>query len=725
MYYTDESYNKVCLSSSICDDNHPILDKKTNECFNYRVKYGNEYLYECPKNTCISQRFENSRICEDKTSDMKIFNGICFNDYSSLKTNFKEMAKNNIKMNEYEGITLIVYSSNDYSKNFDKLLQNNINTTLIDIRECLSLYKEQNNLGEETDIYIVVVDTPSVYSNETVNRFDFELYLDNMTKINNLDVCKDVKMKVYSPITNAALINLELGNYFYEQGDYNIFNKNDKFYKDVCSGANMDDNDITLNDRYIDIYPHEIQTCPKGCECLGINYTINTFICDCDIKLNIEENNNNYEYELTNTEDIVNYFKDFNNLAEFFLDMINYKIIKCYELLTNLNNYKYNTGFYIGAGSFLISFVLLLLFRINGFQSIRKFFSDNLRNIIIERNKIFQTKINENEDKKIINKKLKENKKGNRKNKNEDKIHYKKTNNYKKGRTKRLTSKGYNKTTDYDDYNSLKTLNNDKDNNTNNKNDKSKEKTNEDEETKNNDDYNVDEAKEINMSNKEINELSYFEAKNIDNRHFFTIFFSIFFIKIELIKNFCYPEDYSNRCLLFNLYILDSYIDLLMNCLLYNDYAISQKYHCNGQLEFVTSIIMSLLSNIFTFIIISLIQYLTNFPAIVEIIIKEIKNIKEYFSIIIKLLRVMKHKFAFLLIVEIILGLFMVYYISIFSIINSKSINSFLLNYLIGELESLIYSFGLSFIIALIRKISLSCKSKRMYIVSLYFNEHF
>ncbi len=162
-----------------------------------------------------------------------------------------------------------------------------------------------------------------------------------------------------------------------------------------------------------------------------------------------------------------------------------------------------------------------------------------------------------------------------------------------------------------------------------------------------------------------------------------------------------------------------------MNCLLYNDYAISQKYHCNGQLEFVTSIIMSLLSNIFTFIIISLIQYLTNFPTIVEIKIKEIKNIKEYLSIIVKLFRVMKRKFAFLLIIEIILGLFMVYYISIFSIINSKSINSFLLNYLIAELESLICSFGLNLIIKIIRKISLSCKSKRMYIISLYFNEHF
>ena len=91
---------------------------------------------------------------------------------------------------------------NDFSNNFDKLLQKNTLTTLIDIRECLLLYKQQNNINEETDIFLVVVDTPLIYSNETINRYDFELYLDDMTRINNLDICKDMKMKIYSPIKN-------------------------------------------------------------------------------------------------------------------------------------------------------------------------------------------------------------------------------------------------------------------------------------------------------------------------------------------------------------------------------------------------------------------------------------------------------------------------------------------------------------------------------------------
>ena len=156
-------------------------------------------------------------------------------------------------------------------------------------------------------------------------------------------------MKVYSPITNEKLINFELAKYFFEQG-YNIFNKNDKFYKDICSPANIDDNDITLNDRYIDIYPHDIQICPEDCENIGTNLTSKTFICDCKIK-----EDKDYEYELMTSSEIWNYFKDFNNLVEYFSDMFNYKIIKCYHLLFDLKNYKNNIGFYIGGSIILIS----------------------------------------------------------------------------------------------------------------------------------------------------------------------------------------------------------------------------------------------------------------------------------------------------------------------------------------------------------------------------------
>jgi hypothetical protein len=116
---------------------------------------------ECKKVTphkySPTKRFGENNICEDKTPDMKVFNGICFNDYTIIKDNFREMAENNIKLNVKEGVTLSVYSYNDYFNNFDKIVEENSKSTIIDLRECLSLYKKQNNINEETDIYIVVV----------------------------------------------------------------------------------------------------------------------------------------------------------------------------------------------------------------------------------------------------------------------------------------------------------------------------------------------------------------------------------------------------------------------------------------------------------------------------------------------------------------------------------------------------------------------------------------
>ena len=742
LYYTDENNNQICLSSSmVCDENHPVLDELSGECLNYRVKYDSEYYYECPENTCISQRYESLTICEEKTSDMNVINGVCFNNYISLINNFKKSGENNIKVIEQEGVALSLYSYDDYSQNFEKILQNNTNTTLIDLRECLSVYKEHNNLDE--NIYISIVDTPKIFSNETTNRFNFELYFENMTKINDLDICKDIKMNVYSPITNQKIKNIvNIGKIFYGQGEYNIFNKNDKFYKDICSGANINNNDITLNDRYIDIYPHDLQICPKDCECLGINYTTNTLICNCDIILSNEYSKDNYKYQLMTNDDIKNLFKDYNNLLVFFTDMINYKIVKCFQLLFFVKNYKNNISFYIGIVFFVISLSLLIIFIAMIFEATKTLFYNHLKKIVKE-NKLIKSKkekidinngrfidskmeiekkedvknelnnsdvIKEKDEKNIENIKLSEEVLVVKNNKIRNKVKHKTS----------ITKRRGKRDIQINNIN-LNSMNCEEYSNSNKSRNplsmfiKDKHKRNTVKLIK----------EEKKMNGKEINQLPYYKAKDVDDRHFFLMLYSILTVKIELIHIVISPDDYTNRCLLFNIYLLNCYIDLLLNCLFYNDYAISQKYHCNGHLEFITSLIMSLLSNIFTYILTYLISYLTNYPSIIDAILKEVKNIKTYNYITKQLRKVMITKFESLLIIEILLGLFMVYYLFIFNVINSKSINSFLLNYLYSQLESLLYALSLSLIVSLLRKISLLYNTKRLYIISSYINEHF
>ena len=230
------------------------------------------------------------------------------------------------------------------------------------------------------------------------------------------------------------------------------------------------------------------------------------------------------------------------------------------------------------------------------------------------------------------------------------------------------------------------------------------------------------EEKEKKTINNEFNNIVYFGEKN---REFYNIFLSVFYQKIEIIQFIFFPDDYTSRFMLFNLYTISLYIDLLMNCILYNDYAISQKYHNEGTLEFITSLVISLFSNILTSVLIYFIKYLMNYHNYIKVIIRDIKSISNYLMIILRLFKIIKYKFYCLLFLEILLGLFMVYYLFIFGVINSKSINSFLVNYVLSMINSLIYSIVVTFIVSLFRKFSFVLKTKRLYIISLYLDEHF
>ena len=67
----------------------------------------------------------------------------------------------------------------------------------------------------------------------------------------------------------------------------------------------------------------------------------------------------------------------------------------------------------------------------------------------------------------------------------------------------------------------------------------------------------------------------------------------------------------------------------------------------------------------------------------------------------------------------------MMIYILIFCQIYKKSQNSLLINYLLGLIESLAYSVGISLIICVLRFIGLKCKLKRIYRTSVYLDEKF
>ena len=79
------------------------------------------------------------------------------------------------------------------------------------------------------------------------------------------------------------------------------------------------------------------------------------FICSCNLNMN----NDNEKIDNT-TEDFLK--EDNGNFISYFLDNINYKIFKCYNLLIIFNNLKKNYAFYTILGVFFVIIIMNLVF---------------------------------------------------------------------------------------------------------------------------------------------------------------------------------------------------------------------------------------------------------------------------------------------------------------------------------------------------------------------------
>ena len=122
------------------------------------------------------------------------------------------------------GITINAYPLN---KDFNELIKEYTNLTFVDIGDCTNLILDYYNLEDRNQIYIIGYDTPSNNSLSSINNFNYDIYLLNGTQV-DLNICKDIKIKITSKIKNPARVKLDDGLKFLSQG-YDIYNKSDFF----------------------------------------------------------------------------------------------------------------------------------------------------------------------------------------------------------------------------------------------------------------------------------------------------------------------------------------------------------------------------------------------------------------------------------------------------------------------------------------------------------------
>ena len=162
-----------------------------------------------------------------------------------------------------------------------------------------------------------------------------------------------------------------------------------------------------------------------------------------------------------------------------------------------------------------------------------------------------------------------------------------------------------------------------------------------------------------------------------------------------------------------------------MNCFLYSDDVVSEKYHNDGSLSIITSFTLSIISNIISSIFTSIISNLTDYSELMEAIIVNVKLQKKYVENIIRFLKYIRIRLTIFYILEIIFILLMTYYLFIFCTVYHHSQISILINYIIGALTSLAISVGLTLIISTLRYISIKYHSNKLFNTSKFMYKKF
>ena len=227
------------------------------------------------------------------------------------------------------------------------------------------------------------------------------------------------------------------------------------------------------------------------------------------------------------------------------------------------------------------------------------------------------------------------------------------------------------------------------------------------------------------VEKRELNNIPYRQALRIDKRSFFEILFSVLAKEIEFISLFLYRNPYSHYTLTISIYLFELLLDLTMNCILYTDDVVSEKYHNNGDLTMFTSLSLSFISNIISSIIVYIIAKLTNYPDIIEAIINNVKDKKKYIDNIIRLFKYIKLRLGFFYFLQLSFILIMTYYLFIFCTVYHQSQGSIMVNYIVGACISLAISVGLTLIISVLRALSIKYHHYQLYNISKYLYEHF
>ncbi len=389
-FYLDTDLTINC-NDELC--NLCLMENKT-QCI--KCKNDNYILEEhnlnkiCIKETDLTD--SNSNLCSGNDIINYEYLGELSNEelnniYNSLKNKLinKECNRTLIKAKN------IIFQISELTQQLNPLYQN---ISLINLEECENRIKEKYNIPSNKSLIIFKI---HIIDNNLLSTYvQYEVFNPIDFKKINLSICSDIKISLEIPLElDDKIISLyknldELG--------YNLFNPKDKFYNDICTPYTTENGtDIILSDRKNDIYKptSNISLCQIGCEFDSYNSENKKVKCQCSVQTN--ETN----FVSSKNENILNKLRDsFYNTYKF----SNFFVVKCYKLLLNFKDYKSNIGSIILLILFILFLILMMIYIIKDNKKINKYIQLILNDYLYNKN------INNNDNKYIKKKIIKDNK---------------------------------------------------------------------------------------------------------------------------------------------------------------------------------------------------------------------------------------------------------------------------------------------------------------------------
>ena len=348
-------YQWLHYNCSLTAPNGECVSACSNET--YLFSLNNSCLESCPhnyeeyNNECIFKSFdENTTIDEFKNQVSS--NISSFGNFSEVIT-----GKNFIA-------TIILNDDMDPKEQLKKGI------SAIDLGNCINILKEYYNISKNESLIILNMELKNEINNqkEINNQFDKYFNLGKSTQIEvydysgtklDLSICKqDIKVIKYIGDVEQEL-DMKSAMDFANLG-IDIFNPEDKFFNDICYHYdNSYGKDITLKDRRNDIFQN-VSFCQDGCIYNGFNYELKSANCLCDIIFlqDDEEEKNSHDYKLSKSLNFKSIKESFiSNLLSF-----NFDIVKCYNLLLDVNLLKSNIGFFCLAIMLFIQIIFIFIF---------------------------------------------------------------------------------------------------------------------------------------------------------------------------------------------------------------------------------------------------------------------------------------------------------------------------------------------------------------------------